>query len=197
MKVVLASISPRREELLKTLIKDFEIIPSSFDESIVKEVERNPSKLVKSLSLEKAKDVFEKIKEKYDDLIVIGGDTIVYFNKEILGKPKNEEDSIKTLGKLQGKSNEVYTGLAVIVKNKNKVIEEVVSNKALVYMKKMNKEDILEYIKTKEPLDKAGSYAVQGIGEKYIEKIEGNYYIAVGMDIDNLKKILTKYCIIK
>lgn len=194
MRIILASGSPRRKELLETLISDFEIIPSSFDEDSIKNIEKSPSKLVEILSLAKARDIFEVEQKNDEDLLVIGGDTIVYFDGEIIGKPKNEEDAFKTLERLQSKSNEVYTGTAIIIKQNGKIVDEVLSNKTLVNMKKMSKEDIEEYISSNEPLDKAGSYAVQGTGEKYIESIDGDYYIAVDMDINNIKKILAKYC---
>lgn len=197
MRIILASGSPRREELLKTLISDFEIIPSSFDEDSIKNIEKDPSKLVEILSLAKARDIFEIEQKNDEDLIVIGGDTIVYFDGEIMGKPRNKENAFKTLERLQSKSNTVYTGTAVIIKQNGKIIQEVFSNNTLVKMKKMSKEDIQEYISTNEPLDKAGSYAVQGTGEKYIDTIDGDYYIAVGMDINNIKKIFAKYCIVK
>lgn len=196
MRIILASGSPRREELLKTIISNFEIIPSSFDEDSIKNMEKNPSKLVEKLSLEKAMDIFESEQKNNEDLIVIGGDTIVYFDGEIIGKPKDKADAFKTLERLQSKSNTVYTGTAVIIQKSGKIIKEVLSNKTVVYMKKMSKEDIEEYIASNEPLDKAGSYAVQGKGEKYIERIDGDYYIAVGMDINNIKKIFAKYCIV-
>lgn len=197
MKIILASKSPRRIDLLKTITEDFEVLPSEFNEDDIKKTESNPDKLVEKLSLEKALDVFAKHQKDDNDLIVIGGDTVVFFENEIIGKPINEQDAVNTLKKLQGKSNYVYTGLTVIIKESNKITRQICTDKTKVYMKEMTENDIKEYVETKEPLDLAGSYSVQGSGNKFIEKIEGNYYTAVGMDKDNLKKILSEYCQIK
>lgn len=140
----------------------------------------------------KAKEVFEEIENEYDNLAVIGGDTAVYFDGEILGKPKDKEDAFNTLKKLQGNINYVYSGLAIVAKKDGKIIKECDYTKSTIYMKKMTDEEIREYIKSGEPMDKAGSYAVQGIGRKFIEKIEGSYNSVVGLDIEKLEKILKK-----
>ena len=191
MRVVLASASPRREELLKKVVKDFDIIPSNIDESCIKE--KVVGQLVEELSYAKAEKVFIKEQEKYDDLIVIGVDTMVALEDNLLGKPKDAEDAKKMLSSLSGKSNDVYTGLSIIVKQKNKITKEVTNSKTRVKMKEMSKEDIEEYVSTGEPLDKAGAYAVQGKGAKYIEKIEGNYDSVVGLNTDLVKEFLEKY----
>ena len=166
MRIILASSSPRRIELLRQIVPKFEDIPSKFDEKTIQDVETNPKELVEKLSFLKAEEVFRQLEKTEEEVVVIGGDTIVYFEGEFLGKPKNEEDAFCMLNKIQGKENEVYTGLAVIGKNG----KEVHSSKTIVTMKKMTEEDIKEYIATKEPLDKAGSYAVQGIRSKIYRK---------------------------
>ena len=191
MRIVLASASPRREELLKKIIKDFDIVPSDIDESSVKE--KVAGQLVEELSYAKAEKVFIKEQEKYDDLIVIGVDTMVALEDNLLGKPKDAEDAKRMLSDLSGKSNDVYTGLSIIIKQKNKIIKEVTNSKTRVKMKKMSKEDIEEYVSTGEPLDKAGAYAVQGKGAKYIEEIEGNYDSVVGLNTELVKEFLEKY----
>ncbi len=142
--------------------------------------------------MNKAKEVFDRIQNQYKDVIVIGGDTVVYFNNRILGKPKDKEDAYNTLKELQGNVNYVYSGLTVIIKENNKIIKKNDYTKTTVYMKKMTDEEIEEYIKTGEPMDKAGSYAVQGIGSKFIERIEGSYSSAIGLDIEKLDEILNK-----
>lgn len=154
--------------------------------------EEKPEQLVKELAANKAKEVFEKIQSNYEELTVIGGDTVVYFNGEILGKPKNEEDACNMLKELQNNVNYVYSGLAVIIKKDGKVIEKNDYTKTAVYIKKMTEKEIKEYVETKEPLDKAGSYAIQGIGGKFIEKIEGSYNNVVGMDTEKLAEILSQ-----
>ncbi len=191
MRIVLASNSPRRKELLHQIFDSFDVIKSDFNEEVVDE--KNPEELVKVLSLKKAEAVFDKIKDDESELLVIGGDTIVFFENEVLGKPKSEEDAYNTLKRLQNEVNYVYTGLAVIVKKGEEIIKRNEYTKCTVYMKKMSDKEILEYIGTKEPLDKAGSYAVQGIGSKFVEKMEGNPNAAIGLDIEKLEKILGKY----
>lgn len=193
MRIILASKSPRRIELLKQLVNDFEIIPSDLDENSIKEVCRDPYKLVEKLAISKTEDVFSKEDSNDEDLIVIGGDTLVYIDGEILGKPNSEEDAFNTLAKLQGKTNQVYTGMGIMIKKDNNSVKEVYVSKADVKMREMSKEDILEYIATGEPMDKAGSYAIQGIGSKYIDSVKGSYNGVVGLDIDALKKVLEKY----
>lgn len=163
---------------------------SNFDESTISE--KNPEKLVSKLSECKAKEVFARVQNQYKDLIVVGGDTIVYFDNKILGKPKDRKDAFRTLKTLQGNTHYVYSGLAVISKKNEKIIEHVDFTKTAVYMKKMTDEEIEKYIETGEPMDKAGSYAIQGIGSKFIEKIEGSYSSVVGLDIEKLEEILNK-----
>ncbi len=191
MRVILASASPRREELLRKIIKDFEVIPSNVDESKI--IEQDANQLVEKLSYAKAENVFIKEQENSDDLIVIGVDTMVTLENNFLGKPKDAEDAKRMLSNLSGKSNDVYTGLSIIVKQKNKITKEVTNSKTRVIMKEMSKEDIEEYVSTGEPLDKAGAYAIQGKGSKYVEKIEGDYNSVVGLNIEVLKEFLEKY----
>ena len=190
MKIILASNSPRRKELLHQIFDDFDIIKSGFNEKNIKE--KDPEKLVQILSLKKTEEVFKKVQDDYLELMVIGGDTLVYFDRQVLGKPKDEEDAYNTLKKLQGNKNEVYSAFTVMIKKNNKITEETHLTKSVVTMKPMTDEEIKEYIKTKEPLDKAGSYAVQGIGSKYIQNIEGSYNSVVGLDVEKLKEMLKK-----
>ena len=188
MRIILASNSPRRKELLHQIFDEFDVIKSNFDEDEVKEKE--PEKLVQILSLEKAEEVFNRIQNKENKLVVIGGDTLVYFEGQVLGKPKDEKNAFNTLKRLQGNKNEVYSAFTIIFKKGNKIIKETCLSKSIVTMKSMSDEEIKEYIKTGEPMDKAGSYAVQGIGSKFIEKIEGSYNAVVGLDIEKLKEII-------
>ena len=132
------------------------------------------------------------MQSNYEELTVIGGDTVVYFEGKILGKPKNEEDACNMLKELQNNVNYVYSGLAVIIKKDGKVIEKNDYTKTAVYIKKMTEKEIKEYVETKEPLDKAGSYAIQGIGGKFIDKIEGSYNNVVGMDTEKLAKYISE-----
>lgn len=198
MRIILASGSPRRKELLSKIVKKYEVIPSNFDEEELKNNIKDPEKLVEKLSYEKAKDVFRKINSTGDEFVIIAADTIVYFNEKVLGKPKDEDDAFKMLNMLQGKDNYVYTGMTVIIKSKSNIDikEEVRVTKSVVTMKRMDEKQILDYIKTKDPLDKAGAYAIQGIGSKNIEKFEGSFDAIVGLDVDKLKGILIENNII-
>ena len=199
MKIILASASPRRKELLSKIIKEYEIIPSNFDENELKNEIKDPQILVQALSSQKAKDVLSQVegKYKYDEFTIIAADTIVYFDGKVLGKPKDENDAFKMLSALQGNSNYVYTGMTVIIKNNNEEVkEDTVITKSIVNMKKMSKQDIWDYIETKDPLDKAGAYAIQGIGNRNIESFEGSFDAVVGLDIEKLKNILIKNNII-
>lgn len=200
MKIVLASGSPRRKELLGELLNKYnltyEAVNSQMDEEPVKNTYKEPDKLVEKLSHVKAKDIFDKLKYQNRELVVIGGDTIVYFENEFLGKPENEEHAKEMLRKIQGTVNYVYTGMTAIIKRNNVIITERTFSKIDVYMKPMDEKTISEYIATKDPLDKAGAYAIQGIGNKYIEKYDGNFNTAVGLDVDKLEGILKKYDVI-
>lgn len=191
MRIVLASNSPRRKELLHQIFDNFDVIKSDFNEEVVDE--KNPEELVKVLSLKKAEAVFDKIKDDESELLVIGGDTLVYFDGQVLGKPKDKKDAYNTLKKLQGNKNEVYSAFTVILKRDYKIVKETVLSKSIVMMKTMSNEEIEEYISTGEPMDKAGSYAVQGIGSKFIDNIEGSYNSVVGLDIERLKEVLEKH----
>ena len=193
MKIILASSSPRRKELLQKLIHNFDIIPSNFNEDLLKNQITDPEKLVKELSSIKAYDVFDLVKESNESLTVISADTIVAFQNEILGKPITEQKAYKMLEKLQGNENDVYTGMTVIMKTNEKILEKTIVSKSSVFMKKMSKNDILEYISTKEPLDKAGAYAIQGEGKALVAKVEGNLETVIGMPVWIIEEYLNNH----
>ncbi|HBF76977.1 MAG TPA: septum formation inhibitor Maf [Clostridiaceae bacterium] len=184
-KFVLASASPRRADILKKLGIDFEVIPSSFDEkSNIKDVRE----LVKYLAEGKAKDVMSKTDAA--DVIIVGADTVVYFDNKIIGKPKSEEEAFQILKMLNNKKHEVLTGICVIDKKSNKIITDYeVTN---VFFNDLSDEEILSYIKTKEPFDKAGAYGIQGLGSLLVKRIEGCYFNVVGMPVTKLYMILKK-----
>ena len=196
MNIILASNSPRRKELLATLVEDFEIIPSSFDENTVKSQILSPDNLVKKLSFEKANSVFNDVYNNYKDMVVIGSDTLIWFNNTVIGKPKNEDHAFNILNLLQGNTHFVYTGISVIMKKSDKTYIRNDFTKCSVTMKQMNTQEILNYIATKEPLDRAGAYAIQGIGKKYISSFSGNLQAIIGLDIDKLKEIFTDFGVI-
>lgn len=190
MKVILASTSPRRIDLLKTIIENFEVVPSNYDET--KTIEKNPKKLVKKLSYMKANEVFQRKKDEEKKLMVIGGDTVVYFNREVVGKPKDKQDAINILTKLQNNRNAVYTGSTVIVKKNNKIKVKTFVTKSIIYIRKMTNKEIVQYVDTGEPMDKAGAYSIQGIGSKFAKIIKGSYVATVGLDMEKILKIIAK-----
>lgn len=181
MKYILASQSPRRKELLKKIISDFVVIPSHIDESL--SCKENPLETVKDISYRKAMDIFNNHK----DDVIIASDTVVVLDNKIIGKPKDCEDANKTLHLLSDKKHEVITSYTIIYKNK--IITKAVIT--YVYFNKLSDELIDQYILTKSPLDKAGSYGIQD-NDKFpiISHIEGSYYNVMGLPIEELEKNL-------
>ena len=184
MKIILASASERRQELLSRLIKKFDIIVSDFDESKVL-FEGSIDRYVKNVALGKALDIKNKLNE---DAIIISADTIVTLEDKILGKPKDEEDAFKILKSLQGRKHSVYSGIVVINTARNAIKQESLATE--VTFSKISDDEILKYIKTGEPLDKAGAYGIQGIGGIFVEEIKGCYYNVVGLPLNKLKFML-------
>ena len=182
-KIVLASQSPRRKEIMETAGFEFEIIVSNAEEKI--EENLSPEEVAKSLSLQKAQAVASDNPEK----IVIGADTIVVLDNEILGKPKDRNDAYKMLKKLSGKSHKVYTGIAVICGEK--IVSEAVSTEVEFF--ELSDEEIIKYIETNEPMDKAGSYGIQGRGCLLVKGIRGDYFNVVGLPIATLSKIIKEF----
>lgn len=184
MKIILASASPRRQELLTKAGIVFDIIPSQVEEIFNNEV--SVEEAVMDLAYQKAKWVQNKEKT---DALVIGSDTIVVINNEVLGKPKDHGDAVRMLSLLESNIHEVITGVSLIKEEKTINFYE----KTLVYFKPMTKENIEQYIKEENVYDKAGSYAIQGEAMKYIDHIEGDYYNVIGLPIDRLLKELKKF----
>ena len=182
MEIILASNSPRRKEILESLGYTFRIAPSDIDENI----NLTGELLVCELAKRKALRIFEYNKNS----IVIGSDTIVYFNNKVYNKPKSEEECYFMLKSLSGKTHEVITGV-YIASNK-----ECISfyDKAYVTFKELSDQEIYDYIKTKEPFDKAGGYAIQGIGKSLIKEFKGDFYTIMGLPKDlvdyHLKRII-------
>lgn len=182
-KFVLASASPRRREILDIFKLDYDVIKSDADESTVdKNIE--PSLYVQELALLKGADVAKNLKNK----IVISADTIVYYDGEVLGKPADEEDAFRMLSKLSGQTHTVYTGVCVM--NTDTMLTVCETGATKVKFKKLSDEKIRAYIKTGEPMDKAGAYAVQGLGATLIEKIDGDYFNVVGLPLEITAHIL-------
>ncbi len=184
-RIILASASPRRKELLKQLIGDnFVVYPSSYEEP--PQPDLNPEELLLKHSVEKARDVAKN----FDSGIVISADTSVLYNGEILGKPHLPEKAEEMLAKLSGKKFRVITGLTVLDLDSGKEISEFESTN--VWLAKISKEQISAYVRTGEPLDKAGAFAAQGKGAVLVEKVEGDFFNAIGLPLFRLGKILER-----
>ena len=187
MKLVLASASPRRKELLGKIGMEFDIIPAKGEEVITQTL---PWEVVKELSFQKAKEIADL---QTEECIVIGSDTIVAKGEKIMGKPKNEEDAFTMLSDIAGAVHQVYTGVTLIRTGKE---EKVITfaEKTDVYIYPMSEEEINSYIATKDPMDKAGAYGIQGDFAIHVKGIEGDYYNVVGLPIgkvyQELKQLL-------
>ncbi len=187
-KFILASASPRRKELLGAIGLDFAVIVSEADEdSVSKELE--PSLYVQELAMLKAAATAKAVIE-YKDTIVIAADTIVTLDGKILGKPSDKEDAFDMLKALSGRTHEVYTGYCVMrIADGFSVCNAV---KTEVTFKELTDEKINNYIATNEPMDKAGSYGIQGLGGLLIEKFNGDYQNVVGLPVSALADTLEK-----
>jgi len=181
-RIILASASPRRKEILSMLGIDFEVIVSSADEkSDIKE----PSGLVGYLSKIKAESVYNK----NPNSIVIGADTVVYLPEVgIMGKPKSKTDAYNMISALSGKTHEVFTGVTVTDISGSVTFSTVTH----VTFKKLSEDEIESYVSTDEPYDKAGAYAVQGRAGVFVERLDGDYFNVVGLPISPLYDVLRK-----
>lgn len=187
MKLVLASGSPRRKELLEQVGLTFEISSAHGEEIITKEL---PWEIVEELSFQKAAEVAEKYRDGVEQTVIIGADTIVAFGKEIMGKPKDEADAVSMLEKLQNNTHQVYTGVTLILLTGKEQKTVTFHEKTDVEMYPMSPEQIAAYVQTKEPMDKAGSYAIQGKCAAYIKGICGDYNNVVGLPVARLMQEL-------
>lgn len=191
MKYVLASSSPRRRELIKNLGLPFEICPSDAEETLKEGL--GFGETVMRLSRLKAKDVYEKYYKEENSVFILGADTIVVLDNNILGKPKDKEDAFRMLRSLRGRSHTVYTGMCLIIKKgekEDKVKSVSLFDKTQVYMANITDKEIISYIESGEPMDKAGSYGIQKRGSLFIERIEGNYNTVVGLNTSRLYRAM-------
>lgn len=183
-RIILASSSQGRKQLLDAIKLDYEIIPSDYEED--HSLKLAPEELVKFLATLKARDVAEREKNAF----VIGADTMVIDGKDILGKPKDEKDAERMLERLQGRTHKIVTGFAIFDTDSDRYIVD--SDTASIKMRKMTDEDIQNYIKTGEPMGKAGAYASQGVASIFIDKISGHHSTVVGLPVHKLLKALEK-----
>jgi len=187
--IILASKSPRRRYLLEQAGLSFSVVPSDIDETRVPI--SSPETYVRILSELKADNVSERYPEKW----VIGADTIVLKNGSVLGKPASMDEARTMLKQLSGQTHQVLTGYAICCKAKNRKFSETI--KTDVLFKHLTDEEIEWYIHTKEPFDKAGSYAIQGLGTFIVKSIRGSYTNVVGLPVCEVIEFLIKEGIIQ
>lgn len=174
-QLILASKSPRRRYLLSQAGLQFDVIPSGFDEGSVPFT--TPAEYVSALSRAKADDIAARHPQSW----VIGADTIVLMDGEILGKPKGRQAAREMLGRLSGRTHQVYTGYTICRRNLNKCFTDAICTD--VTFKELSTEEVEWYIHTDEPFDKAGAYAIQGLGTFLVRRINGSYTNVVGLPV--------------
>jgi septum formation protein len=181
--LILASSSPRRAELLSAAGIPFEVVPVNIDESIQRL--EPPGDHVRRLAREKAEVVFAQ----HPDRVVLGADTIVLVGGEMMGKPQDPADATRMLRLLSGREHEVLTGVA-IVSTRGAAVEVA---KTRVWVNPLTEAEIADYVATREPLDKAGAYGIQGLGSKFIDRIQGSYSNVVGLPVALVYRLLKGY----
>lgn len=187
-RFILASASPRRRQILNQIGLRFEVCPSNVREESLNLSHLPPDALVQTLALAKAQDVARLRAEA--GVIVIGADTVVAVDGAVLGKPKDAAEARHMLELLSGKKHEVYTGVALVQHNGRQLSAAA---RTEVWMRPLTSTWITTYIETGEPLDKAGAYAVQGLGSVMIEKIHGCYFNVVGLPVSTLVTMLQEW----
>jgi septum formation protein len=181
-KLILASASPRRRDLLTQIGLEFETIPSTVEE---KTDETEPVKLVAELALLKASDVASRVEG-----LVIGADTIVVDGKTVLGKPRSNEEAVHMLQRLSGRQHQVMTGVAIVDPESGKHWVDVEITQ--VNFRELNLQEIQHYVDSGEPMDKAGAYAIQQKGALFVKAIEGDYFNVVGLPLLKTVQLLEK-----
>ena len=174
-KIILASNSPRRKELLKSAGVEFEVIVSDINEDV--HICDDPKRMVLDLAKAKAEAVKSKINS---DAVIIGADTVVYLD-EIFGKPSSKNEAMMMLERLSGRKHSVYTGICICDTYENKYIGKAVET--IVEFREITKDEIIEYVDTGEPYDKAGAYAIQGGAAKFVRSVCGDYNNVVGLPL--------------
>lgn len=183
-KIVLASKSERRKALLHQIGLEFEVRESEYEEDMT--AMSDPYELVKFLALGKAQDVAKH----YEDAIIIGGDTFVFYEGKFIGKPKDEADAKRILSDFSGNTHNIVTGLAVIDTKNGIIVSDY--DEAKVTFRKLDSEEIEDYVATSDPMDKAGAYGLMHRGAVLIEKIDGDFYSVVGLPLSKLHLALKK-----
>ncbi len=189
MRIVLASQSPRRRELLDQIGLSFDIIVSDVNEDVAAE---DPAVMVEELSARKASAVAEQLPDE-EDILIIGADTLVAAGNAVLGKPKDTEDAVNMLHMLEGDVHRVLTGVTLIARKNGREERKTFHESTEVEFFPMSDEEILSYVATNDPMDKAGSYAIQTICARYIKGIRGDYNNVVGLPVGRLYQEAKEY----
>ncbi|HOJ11434.1 MAG TPA: Maf family protein [Clostridiales bacterium] len=187
-RIILASASPRRSDLLKQAGIPFLVVPGEVNEESLN-LEGEPEKQAEKSALIKALDVAEK----FGTGLVLGADTIVVFDNQIYGKPGDKKHAYNMLKSLQGRIHHVITGIAIV--DASTGVYKTAHEKTSVYFTSLNDDEIWSYINSGEPFGKAGAYAIQGKGALFVEKIDGCYTNVVGLPLLRVKKLLEEFCL--
>jgi len=191
MTIVLASASPRRQELLINAGIEFVVRPANIPE--VRLPHESPKGFAERMAQEKARTIRNNVEAAHprnrNSLAVLGADTVVVIGNEVLGKPTNSGDAARMLRLLSGREHSVITGVCL----SGETFEDVRSETTIVYFGELSESDIKSYIKTGEPMDKAGAYAIQGMASRWISKIEGDYNNVVGLPVDLVLQMLREH----
>jgi septum formation protein len=189
LKLILASASPRRAEILRNVGIPFEICSADVDESRLNN--EPPGDYVRRLALAKAVSASGNNLNLGADALIIGADTVVVVDTDVLGKPTSSDDAKRMLRKVSGRIHEVHTGLALLQTSgmQRRVVEEITS----VHFVPLSDQEIEDYLATGEPFDKAGAYAIQGLGGRYVTRIEGCYFNVMGLPLARLWTLLREF----
>lgn len=191
MKIILASTSPRRQDLMDLAKIDYEIMASHFDEKV--DINLSLQEQSKEIAYGKAKEVFENTQ---GDRTIIGADTLVIVNGKQFGKAKTTEEAIQMLKEVQGKMHSIYTSLAILIENQGNYKEYKELHEVKVFVRNMSEQEIEHYVDLEQPFYCAGAYAIQGFFAVFVEKIEGDYPTALGLPINRVYGILRENNII-
>ena len=184
-RIILASTSPRRIELLTEIGLTFKVCPANIDETI--DNRHAPHWIAMDLAYQKARKVADSIRD--DKAIILGGDTIVVYREHLLGKPKTQKEAVAMLTRLNGKTHQVITGMCLI--QGKKILKGYEST--AVSFRKVTREWILDYVASGEPMDKAGAYAIQEKGALLVKKIKGDYPNVIGLPLVKLSEMLSQF----
>ena len=185
MRLILASGSPRRREILEDMGRPFEVILPHVEEN------HPPYLSPEESAVENALAKARWVSQRAGDAILIGADTVVALGNDIFNKPRDESEAVRMLAALSGKTHRVITGMAFLVVREGRVMEEIKDHEVtLVTMRSIPGEDIRNYVKEHAPFDKAGAYAIQEIGDRSVERIEGDYFNGVGLPKERVMHIL-------